>query len=68
LTFANKTASETPVLDVLIQSDELGIDLCSDGRTVSFAHPEDDHRARRLRELVRQCSHTLAGLLGRQSG
>src|SRR5438270_6668213 len=36
LTFANKTASETSILDVLIQCDALGIELHSNGRTVSF--------------------------------
>lgn len=66
LTLANGTASETAVLDVLCQCDELSIELHSDGRTVEFVTAEDYSRATpRLRELVRQCSHDLAGLMGR---
>ena len=47
--FADNTASETAVLDVLCQCDELEIDLHSDGRMVSFG-PEgvtkhEDHVA-----------------------
>jgi hypothetical protein len=66
LTFANSTASETAVLDVLCQCDAQGIDLHSDGQTVRFVDPEDHPAPPRLRELVRQCSHDLAGLMGRQ--
>lgn len=64
LTFADRTASETAILDVLIQSDELGIELHSDGRTVTLATP--DRAPPRLRELVRQCQHDLARMMARQ--
>jgi hypothetical protein len=65
--FANNRASQTAILDVLIGCDGLGIDLTSDGQAVSFTRPEDNHREpQRLRELVRQCSHDLAGLMGRK--
>jgi hypothetical protein len=66
VTFADRAASDTPVLDVLVLCDELGVELHSDGRTVYIPTHEERRRApRRLRELVRQCSHTLAGLLGK---
>src|SRR5262245_7581627 len=62
---ANARASSTAVLDVLVRLEDLGIELQSDGQAVSFGKdwqrvPDD------LRTLVRQCSHQLAGLLGKR--
>jgi hypothetical protein len=65
VSLADQAASETAVLDALCLCDDLKIDLRSDGRTVDFASAKDRQRApRRLRDLVRQCSHTLAVLIG----
>jgi hypothetical protein len=57
---ADRAASMTPELDVLITCNELGIDLKSDGQAADFATPADRERApQRLRDLLRQCSHSL---------
>ncbi len=63
LTLANRTASETAVLDVLVQSDELGIGLHSDGRTVSFATHEDYRQAHGTVARVVASMLTYPGLL-----
>jgi hypothetical protein len=65
LSRANAAASATPVLDVLTRCEELGIRLRSDGAAVNFASSEDWHRATPgLRNLVRQCRHSLAKMIG----
>jgi hypothetical protein len=61
---ANHNASRAPVLDVLTRLEELGIDLVSDGRSVGFPPGDYERVPADLRELVHQCNHTLAGLLG----
>jgi hypothetical protein len=64
MTYADRNASGAAILDVLVQCEELGIELLSDGQTVRF---HDNHRAPPgLRSLLRQCSHDLARLMGRQ--
>jgi hypothetical protein len=60
-TAADKAASMTPELDLLCSCLELGLDLRSDGQAVDFASPPDWHHApQRVRDLLRQCSHSLA--------
>jgi hypothetical protein len=63
-TEADRRASPTAVLDVLIRLDTLGIDLESDGRGVSVGW-QDYHRVPAdLHRLIRQCKNHLARLLG----
>jgi hypothetical protein len=65
ISLANAAASATPVLDVLTRCEELGIRLRSDGAAVGFAGPEDWKKATpELRNLVRQCRHSLAKMIG----
>lgn len=67
VSLANATASKMPILEVLNQADELGVTLRSDGKGVVLAGPEDWKRVTpRFRELLRQCQHDLAGLIGKR--
>jgi uncharacterized protein (DUF3820 family) len=63
-TFADAAASAAPVLDALIRLEALGVELVSDGKTVSFQGEDWRKVPPELRAIVRQCSHQLAGLLG----
>jgi hypothetical protein len=64
---ADAAASMTPELDLLVSCNELGIDLRSDGQSVDFASPSDwYHAPQRVRDLLRQCTHSLARKMGRQ--
>jgi hypothetical protein len=62
---ADANASPTALLDVLTRCEELGIALRSDGRRVDFAGDGWRKATPELRRLVKQCSHQLAGLLGK---
>ncbi len=65
-TEADAQASPTALLDALMQLEDLGLELRSDGATVWFA-PGDWRRVPpSLYALVRQCNHQLARLLGRR--
>jgi hypothetical protein len=65
---ADAAASMTPDLDLLISCCELGIGLKSDGEAADFATPADWHRApQRVKDLLRQCTHSLARKMGRQT-
>jgi hypothetical protein len=60
---ADAAASPTPVLDVLTRLEALGIALHSDG-TTCWVRDGWDRVPPDLRALVKQCSHSLAVLLG----
>jgi hypothetical protein len=62
-TAADAHASPTPVLDVLTQLDELGLELVSDGKAVRVAAQDVPRVPAELLRLVRQCRHELARLL-----
>jgi hypothetical protein len=62
---ADANASPAPVLDVLTRCEELGISLQSDGSRVDFAGDGWRKATPELRRTVKQCSHLLAGLLGK---
>ncbi len=52
-TYADRNASETAIMDVLIMCYELEIELVADGGMVTFARAGDyRHAPRRLRELL----------------
>jgi hypothetical protein len=62
-TEADANASPTAVLDVLLKCEELGIELHSNGRSVSVS---DYHAVTSdLHVLIRQCRHQLARMIGR---
>lgn len=61
---ANAAASASPHLDVLVEAEELGIRLRSDGVTVGFRSGDDWARATpQLRDRLRQCRSSLARML-----
>jgi hypothetical protein len=63
---ADRNASQTPILDALTKLDALGVDLKSDGKSV-WLFPEDEKRVPpHAHSLIRQCSHQLAGMLGKR--
>jgi uncharacterized protein (DUF3820 family) len=63
-TEADANASPTPILDALTRLEALGVEVQSDGRR-AWLRWEDMRRVPAdLVALVRQCSHTLAGMLG----
>ena len=61
-TMADAALSETALLDVLTQLEDLGFEPRSDGKTVWIDRPEAVSPG--LLALMRQCSHQLARLLG----
>jgi hypothetical protein len=61
---ADGASTRTPILDVLVKCDELGIRLRNDGAAVDFATAGDWRRAPAdLRRAVRQVRHTMATML-----
>jgi len=62
ITEANRNASPTASLTALVLAAEEGVQLLSDGKRVQPV--PYDRASQRLRELVRQECHLLAGLLG----
>jgi hypothetical protein len=64
VSMANTTKNPTAALDVLIQLQEMGIELCSDGRAVWV--PGEHYRlvSADLRATIRQCCHELARMIG----
>jgi hypothetical protein len=62
---ADYNASPTPVLDVLTQLDDLGIELESDGHSMQVPLQDWQRVPPELHALIRQCSHQLARMLGR---
>ncbi len=65
---ADATASPTPILDALVQLDDLGAELRSDGRSVLMRDEDYRRVPPDLQAVVRQCNHQLARLLGRSRG
>jgi uncharacterized protein (DUF3820 family) len=63
---ANENASPAPVLDVLTQLEDLGVELQSDGRKVWVAGADDRRVPAELHVTIRQCAYQLARLLGRR--
>jgi hypothetical protein len=61
---ADAAASQTPVLDVLIQLEGLGVELVSDGSKAWIASEDYKRVPAELHSLVRQCSHQLARMIG----
>jgi hypothetical protein len=67
-TEADAAASATAVLDVLMECEDLGLELRSDGAVAEFAGT-DWHRAPpELRDRLRQCRRQLGRLLGDTRG
>jgi hypothetical protein len=67
-TLADAAASPTPILDVLTRLDDLGVELRSDGRRVWISGTDWHRVPKELHDVIRQCGHTLAGLLGNTMG
>ncbi len=63
-TMADALASPAPILDALTRMDEMGIEVCSDGRSVWLDCENYRKTPPDLQAIIRQCSHQLAGLLG----
>jgi hypothetical protein len=54
------------VLDALILAEQEGVALRTDGTAARFATIDDEHRASpELKTALRQCRHTLAGMLSK---
>src|SRR5581483_4224317 len=66
-TLADAAASKAPVLDALIGADDAGVQLVSDGAAVHFAANGWHNAPPELRRAVRQCNHTLAKMLPRET-
>jgi uncharacterized protein (DUF3820 family) len=62
---ADAAASKTPLLDVLTMLDDLGVELESDGRSVSIPWRDWRRVPPELHAVIRQCNNQLARLLGR---
>ena len=65
---ADARASKTDILDALTRLDDLGIEVCSDGRSVWAAGDGWRRMPPDLADVLRQCNHRLARLLGRTVG
>jgi hypothetical protein len=63
---ADQKASQTPILDVLTRLDALGAELQSDGQSVWLDAAGEGRVPPALLALIRQCSHELAGMLGKR--
>jgi hypothetical protein len=61
---ANRNASPTPVITALVELEALGVELVSDGNSVSYVGDGWRKVPRELDAIVRQCSHTLARMIG----
>jgi uncharacterized protein (DUF3820 family) len=61
---ADAVASKTPLLDALTRLEALGVELESDGQSVSIRWPDWQRVPQDLAAVIRQCSHQLARLLG----
>jgi hypothetical protein len=61
---ADAAASAAPILDALTRLEALGVELAGDGRAVWFAGDDWRRVPADLQAVVRQCRHTLAGMLG----
>ncbi len=68
IALADAAASETPILDVLVRLDSIGVALHSDGAEVWVPPPYNVRVGPDLAALIRQCSHELAQLIGRDMG
>jgi hypothetical protein len=64
---ADAEASPTAILDALTRLEDLGVELLSDGRTVSYRPGDWERVPPDLRRIVDQVRHQLARLLGRTS-
>jgi hypothetical protein len=63
---ADRAATLTPILDVLVRCEDAGVRLRNDGAAIDFASTEDYRKAPDdLRRAVRQVRHTLATMLPR---
>jgi hypothetical protein len=65
---ADRNASPTPVLDVLMKLDEIDVELCSDGRTAWIDNADQQRVPPALHAIIRQCRHQLARMLGKDHG
>jgi hypothetical protein len=65
---ADASASPTALLDVLTRLDDFRVNLESDGRRVWLRWEDMRRVPADLNALVRQCSHSLAGMLGDTRG
>jgi hypothetical protein len=63
-TEADAGASAAPVLDALVKLDELGVELCSDGKTAWVADGDFDRVPPGVRHVIKQCRHRLGTMLG----
>jgi hypothetical protein len=63
---ADKNASAAPVLDALTRLEALGVEVQSDGKSCWLRWEDEARVPPQLRSVLRQCSHQLAGLLGRR--
>jgi hypothetical protein len=61
---ADAAASATPELDVLVQLQDLGVELESDGATVLFRPGDYGRIPPELHQRIRECRHRLATLIG----
>jgi hypothetical protein len=67
LSMANNEVSPTPILDVLMLLEEIGVELKSDGKACWVPYPDCKKLDAELAALIRQCSHDLARMLGDHS-
>lgn len=63
-TEADAEAGQTPILDVVIRLEELGVTLQSDGRRAWVGADDWGRVPPDLHALIRQCAHTLASMVG----
>jgi hypothetical protein len=61
---ANAVKSETPILDALVQLQDLGVELHSDGETAWIDWRDRQLVPPELSAVVRQCSHQLGRMIG----
>jgi hypothetical protein len=63
-TMADANASRTPILDTLTRLEELGVPLQSNGKRTWLRWEDARKVPADVRAAVRQCSHTLAKMVG----
>jgi hypothetical protein len=62
---ADRNASSAPVLDVLTRLEALGVGVQSDGKSCWLRWEDEARVPPEVRSVLRQCSHRLAALLGK---
>jgi hypothetical protein len=63
-TLADEAATQTPLLDVLLQAEEHDVVLVSDGRAAGIAPQESHNAPAGLRQALRQCRGDLGRMMG----